>query len=155
MAAVTGVDPNLPAMISVYEAQILSLPPVGNDIKAFVAAHQSSIFKMGVEFCHLMFEDAALRTAAVPGFDFNAAVATAFAGANKTQFVMALLNRFWGSGLSNRPDYQIAATELGALIDEILADEQNLNSVPAAARTRNVSKGVCAAALTALPLGVI
>lgn len=155
MAAVTGVDPALEAVRTEYEKQLLSLPPVGNDIKAFAAAHQSAIFKLGVEYCNAMMDDAGLRSAAMPGFNFDADPAVAYSGNAKTSLAVSLMNRFWGQGLSNRPDYIAMAALVAGLIEEILADEQNLQSVPAEARTRNIAKGACAAILTALPTGVI
>ncbi len=155
MATVTGIDPNNSDLRKVYEGLLLSLPPPGNDIKSFAAAHQSAIFKMGVEFCHNLMDSPDLRVKILPKFNFEANLETAFAGQAKKDLALTLLNQFWGSGLENRPSYEEASTTLASLIDEIVADSKSLESIPQGLRTTNVVKGVCVAVLTSLPANVL
>jgi hypothetical protein len=83
-----------------------------------------------------------------PGFNFDAAPATAFSAANRSQFVDPLINRIMGANLASQPTYGDVYAEL-ATITAAGSRPDNLvdRLIAGGSTTRAISKGVCAAML--------
>ena len=157
-AAVTGVDPNTPAVDMTFQELRQSLPAV-EDVNTFLSAHQVAIAQLAIQYC-----DAAIGTAANPNpdaaaywpaFNFDVAASTAFSAANRNNFVDPLIARAVGQTptgpqILTQPNYTLVYEELASfqtgpgvdrpdnLIDRLLAGPSD---------TRAIAKGVCAAVL--------
>ncbi|MCH7537839.1 MAG: LamG domain-containing protein, partial [Proteobacteria bacterium] len=157
-AAITGVDPNTPAVDMTFQELRQSLPAV-EDVNTLLSSHQIAIAQLAIQYC-----DAAIGTNASPNpdagtywpaFDFNLAAATAFSVANRSNFVDPLIARAVGQTpggpqLLTQPSYALIYDELAQfqtgpgidrpdnLIDRLLAGPSD---------TRAIAKGVCAAVL--------
>ena len=155
-AEITMVDPNTTAVDVTFQELRQSLPAV-EDVNAFLSSHQVAIAQLAIQYC-----DAAIGSnanpnpnAAViwPSFDFNAAAATAFSAATRSNFVDPLIARAVGqtSGgpqLLSQPTYTDVYDEVAAfqaaggrpdnLVDRLLAGPSD---------TRAIAKGVCASVL--------
>jgi hypothetical protein len=143
MAAITGVSPAVPAVRQQFEALQQQLP-VGTDMRTFVSSNQMGITKLALEYCDAMVEDPVLRDdffgPATP-FDFDADIATAFAGANADLIVDPLVAKAMGTGIPNQPDPFVVATELHALITTL----NGTCTICDAQRTRDTVKAACTA----------
>jgi len=132
-----------------YQELRQSLPAV-EDINTFLSSHQVAVAQLAIAYC-----DALVNTdgnpdpttpAMFPGFNFDAAPATAFSAANRGQFIDPLINRVMGTSLASQPAYADVYSELASvaasggrpdnLVDRLIAGGST---------TRAISKGVCAA----------
>ena len=148
MAAVTGVDPETPAVDTTYQSLRQSLPTIANP-QAFLSSHQVAIAQLAIEYCNALV-DGPGAAAYFNNFNFNQAPATAYAGAARNQVIDPLLDNIMGVGLVNQPDRIAVMDELGYfttdgvrpnnLIDRLIASPDNPN-------TPAIAKGVCAAVL--------
>ncbi len=150
-AAVTGVDPETPAVDMTYQELRQSLPAV-EDINTFLSSHQVALAQLAIEYCNALIGDNGNPNPAAalyfPGFDFDAPPATAFAGANRDLMVNPLIDNIMGTGLTSQPAYADVYAELASfqatggrpdnLIDRLLSGPSD---------TRAISKGACAAIL--------
>ncbi len=150
-AAVTGVDPETPAVDMTYQELRQSLPAV-EDINTFLSSHQVALAQLAIEYCNALIGDNGNPNPAAalyfPGFDFDAPPATAFAGANRDLLVNPLIDNIMGTGLTSQPAYADVYAELASfqatggrpdnLIDRLLSGPSD---------TRAISKGACAAIL--------
>lgn len=143
MAAVTGVSSTLADVRNTYTTVRQQLPTVEN-IEGFLSAHQVAISQLAIEYCNALVEDASLRTAYFPGFDFSAAAGTAFNNTTKrNQVINPLMSRMLGNSLLSQPDTLEVSGELNALIDRLTT----CGGSCATGRTGTVVKAVCAATL--------
>jgi hypothetical protein len=155
LATLTGVSQLDPGVVAAYDEVRQSLPAIPT-LEAYVSSHQAAIAQLSIEYCHALMENAALRSATFPGFDFNAPPATAFASENL--LFDPLLDRVLGvTQLGHQPDKNAARTELSNLVNGY-PDNPSLpgtvragllNTLPPgqandAQRTRAIAKGVCA-----------
>lgn len=157
-AAITGVDPNTPAVDMTFQELRQSLPAV-EDVNTLLSSHQIAIAQLAIQYC-----DAAIGTNASPNpdagtywpdFEFGDPAATAFSVANRSDFVDPLVARAIGQTpggpqLLTQPSYALVYEELASfrtgpgidrpdnLIDRLLAGPSD---------TRAIAKGVCAAVL--------
>ncbi len=151
MAAVTTVDPMTQSVDIVYQELRQTLPAVP-DIMTFLSSHQVAIAQLAIQYCDALVEDGPKAASYFPGFDFNAAPATAFAGANRDLIIDPLIDRVMGIGVLTQPDFVEVQDELGYattadlpvgrpdnLINRLLSSP----TVPAP-NTRAISKAVCA-----------
>jgi hypothetical protein len=102
------------------------------------------ITKLALEYCDAMVEDPQLRDDFFgPGspFDFDADVATAFAGFNADLIVDPLIEKAMGSGIPNQPPPASVAGELHDLITTL----NGTCTVCDAQRTRDTVKAACTA----------
>ena len=150
-AAVTGVDPKLPAVDLTYQELRQSLPAI-EDINTFLSAHQVAIAQLSIEYCNALIGTNQVpnpdTATYFPGFDFDAAPGTAFAGSNRDLLVNPLINNIVGTNLADQPAFADVYTEVASfqaaggrpdnLIDRLLVGGSD---------TRAISKGVCAAIL--------
>ncbi len=154
-AKVTRVDPNDPDVNMTFQELRQSLPAV-EDVNTFLASHQVAIAQLAIEYCNALIEGPG-AAAYFPGFQFNAAPATAFGGTNRDLLVQPLIRNFIGNGstgpqIATQPDYLTVHEELATyaggggggggrpdnLIDRLVAGGSS---------TRSIAKGVCAATL--------
>ncbi len=151
-AAITGVDPETPAVDMTYQELRQSLPAV-EDVNTFLSSHQVAIAQLAIEYCNALVEDTSLRAQKFPGFNFGAAPATAFSAANRADFVdpliaMATGNSRTGTQIATQPSFTIVNEEL-ATFNASGGRPDNLvqRLVNGGSSTTAIAKGVCAAAL--------
>lgn len=147
MGVLTGVSP-ANTVVATSFADLSTQLPLTNDVRSFVAAHQVAATKLAVEYCDQLFENATLRAQVIPNFNFAAIPAAAFTPQNKDLVVTALLDRFWGKDIADRPSNDTIKPDLVLLLNGILQGKNQNN----AALTRNAVKGVCTAVLASAPV---
>ena len=150
-AKVTGVDPTSPSVNMTYQELRQSLPAVA-EVNTFLSSHQVAIAQLAIEYCNALIEGPGAATY-FPGFNFGAAPATAYSGANRDLLVNPLIENIVGNPpvgpqLASQPTYATVYSELASfsaaggrpdnLIDRLLAGGSD---------TRSIAKGVCAATL--------
>lgn len=150
-AKVTGVDPTTPSVDMTYQELRQSLPAVA-EVNTFLSSHQVAIAQLAIEYCNALIEGPGAATY-FPGFNFGAAPATAYSGANRDLLVNPLIQNIVGNPpvgpqLASQPTYATVYSELASfsaaggrpdnLIDRLLAGGSD---------TRSIAKGVCAATL--------
>ena len=135
-----------------------SLPAI-EDIDTFLSSHQVAIAQLAIAYCDALVNVDGNpnpdRGQMFPGFNFDAAPATAFdptpipgSPSNRDLFVVPLINYVMGTGLASQPAYADVYSELagfsaaGGRPDNLV---QRL--VDGGSSTRAISKGVCAAML--------
>ncbi|MEM6511657.1 MAG: LamG domain-containing protein [Pseudomonadota bacterium] len=150
-AAVTQVDPTTASVDMTYQELRQSLPAIA-DINTFLSSHQVAIAQLAIQYCDAMIGSNANpnpnAAAMFPGFNFGAAPASAFAGANRDALINPLIDRFMGTSLASNPARADVYAELASftasggrpdnLVDRLVAGGSD---------TRAISKGVCAAML--------
>ncbi len=77
MSAMTGVPTTEPLVTETYNRVREQLPTVEN-IEGFLSSHQVGTAQMAIEYCNALVDDAGMRAAYFPGFNFGASAATAF-----------------------------------------------------------------------------
>ena len=148
MAAVTGVDPETPAVDITYQSLRQSLPTIANP-QAFLSSHQVAIAQLAIEYCNALV-DGPGAGAYFNNFNFNQAPAAAYAGNARNQVIDPLIDNIMGIGVQTQPDFVTVRDELGYfstdgvrpdnLIDRLIASPDNPN-------TAAIAKGVCASVL--------
>ena len=147
MAAVTGVDPQTPAVASTFQELRQSLPTIEHP-SAFLASHQVAIAQLAIQYCDALVSDSGLADPYFAGFDFGQAANVAFAGANRELVIEPLLDRMMGLGIQTQPDYVDIADELGYAADDGVRPANLIDRLVASgADTESITKGVCAAVL--------
>ncbi|MET0533990.1 MAG: LamG domain-containing protein [Steroidobacter sp.] len=138
MASVTGVSPNNARVKATYNNVRQSLPAV-NDINGFLSSHQTSIAQLALQYCSVMMDDSATRSAFFGGgVNFSSNLAP---GPERTAFVDALFNK--GIGVAGtQPADTTAKNELDDLIGDLCAAR-----ACGSQRTIDVLKAACAATL--------
>jgi hypothetical protein len=123
-------------------------------VNTFLSSHQVALAQLAISYCNALIESPQAATY-FPGFNFNAAPGTAFAGANRNLLVNPLIARIVGNSpagpqLASQPSYTTVYQELANnagggpggrpadLINRLIAGGSN---------TRSIAKGVCAATL--------
>ena len=147
MAAVTGVDPETPAVDSTFQELRQSLPTIEHPA-AFLASHQVAIAQLAIQYCDALVSDASLAGPYFAGFDFSQPPNIAFAGTNRDSVIKPLLDRMMGFGIQTQPDYVDIADELGYATDDGVRPANLIDRLVASgADTDAITKGVCAAVL--------
>jgi hypothetical protein len=148
-AEVTTVDPTTPSVDLVYQDLRQSLPAIP-EVMTFLSSHQVAIAQLAIQYCDALIEDGAKASAYFPGFNFGAAPATAFGGANRDLLIDPLIDRVMNIGVMTQPDFVDVQNELGYATPVVLGRPDNLidrllnsPSVPAP-DTHAISKAVCA-----------
>jgi hypothetical protein len=151
MATLTGVSPTATAINNVFNQVRQQLPSNAN-VLSFLSSQQTGIAKLAVEYCDAMIENATLRNTffnGTPAFEFTSGVATAFnSQAKKDRITNTLITKMIGANLANQPTALEAQTEIGNLLNDLIAASPNGDQV----RTRAVVKGACAAVLASAAL---
>jgi hypothetical protein len=142
MSRLTGVSGQTPAVKATFDTVKQGLPTV-ESIDTFVSGHPVAIAQLSIQYCNALVDDTTARAAYFPGFNFNAAPATAFGAGGTAIVVDSLVSHMMLSGMVTDPDPTDVRTELGALVTRLTACG---NSCPAG-RTPTVVKATCAAML--------
>jgi len=150
MSAITGVDPETPAVDITYQNLRQSLPAIENP-EAFLSSHQVAIAQMAIEYCNALVNDSGSAAAYFPGFNFGVAPSTAFSGGNRDLIIDPLIDSAMGIAIQTQPDFAELRNELGYqasvpnshpgnLVDRLLQSADNPN-------TPSMVKAVCAAVI--------
>ncbi|MCP5328295.1 MAG: LamG domain-containing protein [Steroidobacteraceae bacterium] len=143
MSAVTTVPMTHPDVRATYEL-VRQAMPVKEVVEGFVASQQTGVAQLAIEYCNALVEDAGLRAAYFPGFNFSASASTAFGTpAARDQAFNPLLDRILGVNVGTQPSRAQARAELDALAQRLTS----CGAGCAADRTRTVVKASCAAVL--------
>ncbi|MEM7502287.1 MAG: LamG domain-containing protein [Pseudomonadota bacterium] len=110
MASLTGIDPNLNAVLSSYSELRGSLPP-SSDILSFASAQQIAIQRLATSYCGAIVSNAGRCS------DFFGACAVD--GGAKDQVGNTLYDRFIGDNLANQPARAGVTTEIVSVIDDL------------------------------------
>jgi hypothetical protein len=153
MAAVTGVDPNTPAVKTTFTNVRQSLPAV-DSLEAFLASHQTSIAQLAIQYCDALVESPAASTY-FPGLTLDGTPSSVFGtNAGKDLLVDPLINHMIGTNLTTQPAGATLKTGtapageparpgLYSLIDQL----SNCGGSCPANRTRTIAKATCGAVL--------
>lgn len=149
MAAVTGVDPETPAVDMTFQNLRQSLPTVENP-SGFLASHQVAIAQLAIEYCNALVEGPNAASF-FGGFDFSQPPASAYAGNARNQVIDPLIDAIMGIGVMDQPDFTDVRYELGYVVSEGSPRPDNLvdrliNS-PDSPDSAAIAKGACAAVL--------
>ncbi len=152
MAAVTGVDPNVPDARDTYD-EIRQALPATFDLRAFSSAQQVSISKLALEFCDAMVESPNLRDAFFgSGVDLDAPASTVFVDpAQRQAMIDALAARLLGAGIGNQPNAAELAPVMHDLFDDLTAPCGASCDVE---RTRTIAKASCSAVLASAAVSI-
>ena len=148
----TGIDWNNFANVDMTYQELRQSLPAVEDINTFLSSHQVAVAQLAIAYCDALVNmdgnPNPIRGQMFPGFNFDAAPATAFSAGNRNLFVAPLINYIMGTGLASQPAYADVYSELATfpaaggrpdnLVDRLLAGGSS---------TRAISKGVCAAML--------
>jgi hypothetical protein len=139
MAKITGIPVTQAAVMSTFQTLQQQLPPVP-DIQAFLAANQTAIAQLAIQYCGAMVDNATTRTAFFgTALDVTASPSTLFATqAGMNIVIQPLLNQVVGAGLASQPAAADVTTTLTALMTKLMGD---------GASTPTIAKAACAAAL--------
>ncbi len=139
MSAMTDVPTTNPRVAETYGRVREQLPTVEN-VEGFLSSHQVGAAQLAIEYCNELVDDAGLRAAYFPGFNFLAPAATAFdTPAERAQVTGPLTARAVGTGLATQPN----AAEISAEIDALIGRLTACGGSCAADRTEVVVKAAC------------
>ncbi len=143
MSVMTGVPTTNPRVADTYNRVREQLPTVEN-IEGFLSSHQVGAAQLAIEYCNELVDDAGLRAAYFPGFNFGASAATAFdTPAERAQISSPLIARAVGTGMATQPSALEITTEVDAMIGRLTA----CGAGCAADRTEVIVKSACSAVI--------
>lgn len=149
MAALTGVSTSNAAVNGTFQ-EIRQQLPSSSDINGFLASQQVGIFKLALEYCDVMVENAQLRDAVFgtsPSFEFGAAPTVAFdTQAKKDIIINGLIERMIGDNLATQPAPAETQPILNGLINDLI--QSCATGSCDAARTQAVVKATCSTVLS-------
>ncbi|MBT8132230.1 MAG: LamG domain-containing protein, partial [Gammaproteobacteria bacterium] len=141
LAQVTSVSESHPDVVQTFAAVRQQLP-TNENIEGFLAAHQVGVSQLAIEYCNTLINDAGLRAALFPDFDFDQPAETAFDTAvERDALIDPLLLRLAALNLDTQP---LPADTRGELSD-LAARLTDCASTCPADRTEITAKGICAA----------
>ena len=121
MSGMTGVPTTDALVADTYNRVREQLPTVEN-IEGFLSSHQVGAAQLAIEYCNALVDDAAMRTAYFPGFNFAAPAATAFdTPAERALITGPLVARAVGTGIATQPSAAEITAEVDALIGRLTA----------------------------------
>ncbi|HQR48114.1 MAG TPA: LamG domain-containing protein [Steroidobacteraceae bacterium] len=142
MSVLTGVSTQAPGVKSTFDTVRQSLPAVAS-VDTFASAHPVAIAQMSIQYCNSLVDDTTARAQYFPGFNFNAAPATAFDPTGRAIVLDSLVTHMMRANLATEPDPTAVRGDLDALITRLTA----CGSSCPAGRTPTVVKATCAALL--------
>lgn len=147
MSALTTI-PMTQATVAAEYATLTTQLPETNDIRSFSGSHQVAITKLAVEYCDAMVVTPTALNAILPGVNLTQAPSVALDSAGRSAISKALIERFWGIGLSSVPNLEQSLATLSKLIDELLLgkNQNDPNLTP------NLVKALCSAVLASGPV---
>ena len=138
--------PKTQAAVSALFTSLQQALPATDGLQGFAASHQTAIAQLSIQYCDALVNDPALSAAYFPGLNLGVAPAAAFNAAGRNALLTPLVdhmltaNSAAGKFLATQPSAASVGTEVGSLIDKLLA------SAPAnAAGTATIVKASCAA----------
>jgi hypothetical protein len=137
LSQVTTVPATTTSVNNTYLTVKQQLPTTTN-IEAFLSAHQVGIAQLAISYCSALVDNASLRTAYFPGFNFGGSLAS---GASANGLIDPLITRAVGANLTSQPDTTAVHQELDNLVGRLCT------SSCTGTRTATVAKAVCAAAV--------
>ena len=141
MSGMTGVPTTSALVADTYNRVREQLPTVEN-IEGFLSSHQVGTAQLAIEYCNTLVDDAGLRAAYFPGFNFAAAAATAFdTPAERAQITGPLIARAVGTGMTTQP----SAAEITAEVDALIGRLAVCGASCAPDRTVVIVKSACSA----------
>ena len=144
MSAITSVPTTNPRVADTYNRVREQLPTVEN-IEGFLSSHQVGAAQLAIEYCNELVDDAGLRAAYFPGFNFGASAATAFdTPAERAQVSGPLVARAVGTGMTTQPSAAEITTEVDAMIGRLVACG---GGACPADRTAVIVKSACSAVI--------
>lgn len=145
MAQITGVSPQHSEIAATYALVKQQLPAV-ETVEGFLAAHQTGVAQLAIEYCDKLVDDPALRLEFFAPFTaFDLDVDSAFEGGVALPGVIdAIYDRVVGRDLADMPSREEVRQELGDLYGRLTA---GCLSGCDAGRTRDILKSMCAATL--------
>lgn len=137
MAGITGVDPNNTEVKRIYTNVRQSLPAI-NDIQAFLSSHQTSIAQLALQYCKVMVNDGAMRTAFF-GSGFPSTIGNQ---TDRDAIINPLFSKMVGD-VGTQPDQADVHDKLNVLITDLCT----ANACNTSKRTLDVTTAACGAAL--------
>lgn len=142
MSAMTTV-PTTNANVKTTYALVKQAMPTKENIEGFVAAQQTGVAQLAIEYCNALVDDTTLRAAYFPGMNFGAGALTAFGSSGSRDLAFnPLLDRILGINVATQPDRAAARAELDSLAAKLTSGKPDTP-----ARTAIVLKASCAAVL--------
>jgi hypothetical protein len=149
----TGIPVSNSQVMSTYEKVKQQLPTLTN-LDTFLAAQQMGITQLTVAYCASLVDNNSARALFFPGFDFGAAISTAFnTDMKRDQIIEPLLQHLLADELPrtgntdakllHQADPEDLRLELSQLIDSMT----NCGGSCGANRTLTTVKATCSAAL--------
>ncbi len=143
MSDMTTVPTTNTAIAVTYNRVREQLPTVEN-IEGFLSSHQVGTAQLAIEYCNALVDDAGLRAAYFPGFNFSAPAATAFdTPAERALITGPLIARAVGTGLATQP----SSAEITAEVDAMIGGLTACGAACAADRTEVIVKSACSAVI--------
>jgi hypothetical protein len=93
------------------------------------------ITQLAIEYCSVLIDEPARRSAFFPGFDFTAGPGAAFT--NRALVIDPLIDNMVGRNIATQPELTELTNEVNALIDRLIPSGQ----------TTSIMKGACASVL--------
>lgn len=140
MSELTGVPSTNGTIRNNYNNFYRTQLPTSARLESYQESQMLSTLKLATEFCNTLLNDGTLRAAIWPAAQFNFGSGTLFNNAQtKDQFIIRLMNRFWGEGVLDPMEYE----EGGEMIDALM-----IEAMAAGSSTSNTAKLACSAALS-------
>jgi len=150
MSQITGVPTTHPDVAQTFETVKQQLPTV-ESFGAFSSSQQVGVSQLAIEYCNALVEDTGLRAQVFPGFDFDAAVTTAYGSlAARDQLLDPLITRINNTNVVSQPHPDDVKAELNSLIDRLTVCGGSCEP----GRTATVAKATCAALIGSATLTV-
>src|SRR5690606_28735791 len=146
MSKITGVPTTNAGVRSTYLQVQQQLPPVP-DLEAFLASHQTGVAQLAIKYCSEMVNNQQARVAFFPDLDVGSPASQFASSAGKDVLIGPLLAKAVGGNIATQPDELDIRTELGSLIDRLIAKPGTTSA--------NVAKAACAAALGSGVLSIL
>lgn len=136
LAGITGVSPNNSKVKATYTSVRQSLPAI-SDIQTFLSSHQTSIAQLALQYCNVMVNDSATRTAFF-GAGFPSSIS---AQADRDAIINPLFSKVVGT-VETQPDQADVHDKLNTLITGLCNA-----SACTGRRTLDVTTAACGAVL--------
>lgn len=150
MSQITGIPTTHPDVALTFETIKQQLPTV-ESFGAFSSSQQVGVSQLAIEYCNALVEDTGLRAQVFPGFNFDAAVTTAFGTlAARDPLLDPLITRINNTNVVSQPHPDDVKAELNSLIDRLTVCGGNCEP----GRTATVAKATCAALIGSATLTV-
>ncbi|WP_405243013.1 LamG domain-containing protein [Lentisalinibacter salinarum] len=150
MSQITGVPMTHPDVVQTFETVKQQLPTV-ESFGAFSSSQQVGVSQLAIEYCNALVEDTGLRAQVFPGFNFDAAVTTAYGTpAARDQLLDPLITRINNTNVVSQPHPDDVKAELNSLIDRLTVCGGSCEP----GRTETVAKATCAAIIGSATLTI-